>query len=130
MSPFWNAAGQGRLLLQRCASCGSYSFPALELCRSCFAVRLEWVEASGHASVYSFVVMHQAYHPSFADDIPYAVVDVALEEGPHITSKVVDVAPEDLVIGMKLEVAFEPVDASLALPVFRRASANPHSSLG
>lgn len=121
MTPFWDAASQGRLLVQRCSNCGTHGFPALEICTSCLSASLEWIETSGRASLFSFVVMHHAYHPGFADDVPYAVVDVLLEEGIHMISRVFDVTPDDLAIGMELEVAFEPTDAPVALPVFRRS---------
>lgn len=122
MAPFWQATSQGRLLIQRCSSCGAHCFPALEICSSCLSETLEWVEASGRASVFSFVVIHQAYHPGFADEIPYAVVDVLLEEGTHMISRVVDIAARDLTIGTELEVAFEQTSGSITLPVFRRST--------
>jgi uncharacterized OB-fold protein len=122
MQPFWDAARQHRLLIQRCADCERHQFPAVEHCPGCLGPNLRWVEASGRATLFSYVVMHQAHDPYFATKTPYAVVDVRLEEGPHVTSSVIDSPPEALRIGMELKVTFEEVSEALALPVFERAS--------
>jgi len=122
MRPFWDAAREHRLVIQRCADCERFQFPAVEHCPGCLGPNLRWVEASGRATLFSYVVMHQTHDPYFAARTPYAVVDVRLEEGPHVTSSVIDVSPDALHVGMKLEVAFEDVSEELALLVFARAT--------
>jgi uncharacterized OB-fold protein len=67
--------------------------------------------------------MHQIYHPYFADRVPYAVVDVKLDEGPHVTAAMAGVEPHEIEIGEAVSVDFEPVDGEIALPVFRRSAA-------
>jgi uncharacterized OB-fold protein len=124
MAPFWAAAREGRLVLQRCGKCGRFHFPAVETCSGCLTSdSLTWVDASGAGEVFSCVVMHQLYHPAFAAEVPYAVVDVKLAEGPRMISRVVDCTPGDLRIGMVVEVAFEPASEEFHLPVFRRRNA-------
>jgi len=65
-------------------------------------------------------VMHQAYHPGFADELPYAVVVVELEEGARMTTNVVDCPVGELRIGMPVEVVFEDATPEISLPKFRR----------
>jgi hypothetical protein len=67
---------------------------------------VEWRKASGRATLWSWIRMHQNYFPAFADETPYLVVLVELEEGPLIVSTLVD-PPERLELGMRLEAVFE-----------------------
>ena len=106
-------------MLQRCRACSRYQFPAVEFCPECLAAELEWVDASGKAEVFSYVVIHQSYDPYFSQRVPYAVVEVKLEEGPLMTSSVIDCDPSEIEIGMPLSVVFERLNDTIALPAFR-----------
>ncbi|HET9064131.1 MAG TPA: OB-fold domain-containing protein [Candidatus Binatia bacterium] len=121
MAPFWSAAKQGILVIQRCLRCGQHRFPAAERCSSCLAPELAWVEASGRGELFSFVVVHHALDPYFAERAPYLVADVKLEEGPHMTSTLIECLPAQARIGDALTVRFERVSDDLFLPVFRHA---------
>jgi len=122
LAPFFAAAREGRLVVQRCTACGLRRFPPRELCSGCLGTSNEWTDVSGRGEIFTFNVMHQVYHPAFAADVPYAVVVVKLAEGPKITSSVVDCPPGELRIGMPVEVVFERVSSEVALPKFRRAT--------
>ena len=61
---------------------------------------VEWVEASGRGTVYSFTVIRQNYSRPFRDWIPYVVALVDLEEGPRVMTNIVDCEPDDVRIGM------------------------------
>jgi hypothetical protein len=76
---------------------------------------------SGRGTISSWVVFHQLYFPSFAVDIPYAVVQVELEEGPRLISNLVGVKNQEIRIGMPVEVVFEDVTAEVTIPRFRPA---------
>lgn len=76
---------------------------------------------SGRGEVFSFYIMHQVYHPGFADAVPYAVVLVKLDEGPKMISNLVGVASHEIRIGMRVEVVFEDVNDEITLPKFRPA---------
>jgi len=119
MAPFWEAARRHELVVQRCRGCGAHRFPARDLCSRCLSREAEWVRVAGRGTVFSFAVMHQVYHPGFAAEVPYAVVLVELEEGARLLSNVVGCAPEDITIGMPVEVVFEDVSGEVTLPKFR-----------
>jgi uncharacterized OB-fold protein len=119
LAPFFAAAKRCQLVVQRCASCGLLRFPARELCSRCWSRDAEWTAVSGRGEVYSFYWMHQLYHPGFAGEIPYAVVVVRLEEGPHVTSNVIGCSRGELRVGMPVEVVFEDLSDDVALPKFR-----------
>jgi uncharacterized OB-fold protein len=123
LAPFFAAAREGRLLVQRCAGCAALRFPPREICSACLATEATWQPVSGRGVIFSYNVMHQIYHPGFAAAVPYAVVVVKLEEGPKITSNLVGCPPEGITVGMPVEVVFEQVSPEVTLPKFRpRAS--------
>lgn len=122
LAPFFAAAREGRLVVQRCGGCGTLRFPPRELCSTCLAREATWEHVSGRGEVFSYNVMHQVYHPGFVSEVPYAVVIVRLEEGPKITSNLVDCPVGEITIGMPVEVVFERVSPEVTLPKFRRRS--------
>lgn len=119
--PYWEGAKRHELLLQKCQECGHYRYPPGETCPSCLSDKLEWVKVSGRGSVYTWTVFHQAYHPAYKDDIPYAVVVVELEEGPRMITNLVNCRIEDIKMGMPVEVVFDDVTEEVSLPKFRPA---------
>lgn len=122
LAPFFAAAREGRLVVQRCGGCGTLRFPPRELCSTCLAREATWEHVSGRGEVFSYNVMHQVYHPGFVSEVPYAVVIVRLEEGPKITSNLVDCPVGEITIGMPVEVVFERVSPEVTLPKFRHRS--------
>jgi uncharacterized OB-fold protein len=122
MTPFWEAARRHELVVQRCRGCGTHRFPARDLCSRCLGRDAEWVRVSGRGTLFSYAVMHQVYHPAFADRVPYAVVVVELDCGARLLSNVPDVPLDGLRIGMPLEVAFEELAPEVVIPVFRPAA--------
>lgn len=121
LRPFFEAARRRELVVQRCRGCGALRFPPREVCSGCLGRESEWVPVSGRGEVFSFNVMHQVYHPGFADAVPYAVVVVRLAEGPKLTSNLVGVAPHDIRIGMPVRVVFEDLTDEVTLPKFAPA---------
>jgi uncharacterized OB-fold protein len=115
--PFWDAAREGRLAIQRCATCGRYQHPPTVTCPACGGAPA-WGDASGEGVVHTFTVFHRAYHPAFVDDLPYNVSIVRLAEGPLILSSVVGVAADELEVGMAVSVVFDRVSESITLPRF------------
>ena len=75
----------------------------------------------------TWVVFHRNWFPEFAADVPYAAVQVELDEGPRITSNLVGVANEDIRMGMAVEVVFDDGTPDVTLPRFRPISC--HQSL-
>ena len=117
MAPFWEAARRHELVVQRCSGCGAHRFPARDICSRCLSRQATWERVSGRGTIFSFVVMHQAYHPAF--QVPYAVVEVELEEGARMLTNVVGCPPDQVKIGMPVEVTFEAVNEDIAIPRFK-----------
>ena len=117
--PFFEGAQRGELVIQRCAGCRAYLAPGSRACTECLSESLEWVPASGRATLFTFAIMHQRYHPGFFDEIPYNIAVVELEEGPRLNTNIVGVPNERLRVGMPLVVTFEEVGEGVVLPKFR-----------
>jgi uncharacterized OB-fold protein len=117
--PFWDAAAQGRYVLPRCKACGRHFFRPEVACTHCFATDWTWVEASGLGALYTFSVLHKAPARGFV--VPLVLAVVELDEGPCVWSNVVGCAPDDVRIGMRLQVRFEQVAAGVWLPRFAPA---------
>jgi len=101
--PYWDAAANGRLVIQRCGDCSKAYFPPAPVCPHCTSRNLVWEEMSGRATLYSFVITASPW-PLWEMTAPMSVATVALEEGPRLLSTVVDCAqtPAALKIDMPL----------------------------
>jgi uncharacterized protein len=107
--PFWDAASRDRLHIPRCVTCDRAFFPPSPVCPHCTSRDVEWFDASGKATLYSFVI-HQRPHPLWETDGPRSVALVRLAEGPMLVSSIVDCpqTPEALVFDMDLRATFRP----------------------
>ena len=120
--PFWDGCARGELLLQRCRECGKPYFYPRPVCPACGSTDVEWFEASGRATLYSYVINHRPAR-GFEADAPYAIAVVELAEGPRMMTNIVGVpnTPEDLVLDMELQVTFEQ-RGDVTIPLFGPAT--------
>jgi uncharacterized OB-fold protein len=121
--PYWDAAREGRFLVARCGACGRAHHYPRPFCPFCWNADVTPETASGRATLYTHSTVFMNDLMPFAERLPYVAAVVDLEEGPRVMTTVVDCAPEDLRIGMALQVAFIPLDDELTAPVFRPADA-------
>jgi uncharacterized OB-fold protein len=119
--PFWDAANEKRLSIQKCKDCEKHIFYPRIGCPHCFSENVEWVEASGKGTVYSFTVVESNSPSAFINDIPYVVAVVKLEEGVQMLSNVVGCDPSEVSCDMPVEVTFEKLDDEFTLPKFKPA---------
>lgn len=118
-TPFWDGMREGRLMLQRCASTGEHLFPPVTFCPGSLETP-EWVEVRGKGTVFSWItVRHPVPRDIYADDVPYVVALVTLDEGCRMTGNIVDCAPEDVRADMSVEIVFNRVTDEITLPAFR-----------
>jgi len=116
---FWEGVKRQELVFQRCTGCGDWSHPPRPMCPKCRSLEKEWSPSSGKGTIHSWVTYQEAPHPGFK--APYSVVLVELEEGVRLVSNLVDVKPEEITIGMPVEVVFDQVTDEIVLPKFRKA---------
>jgi uncharacterized OB-fold protein len=106
------AAGlaDARLMLQRCTVCSTVQLGRIR-CDRCLAPTLTWIRSGERGAIHAFATMHKAYHPAFAERLPYNVGYVELDEGPRIVAGfAIDRAR--LRAGLRVRVAWGPGDAA------------------
>ncbi|MEL4180296.1 Zn-ribbon domain-containing OB-fold protein [Roseateles sp. PN1] len=115
---FWDGVREGRLLIQRCKSCGSLRHPPGPVCPSCHSFEWDTLQASGGGTVYSFVVMHYPEVPPFDHPNPIGLIE--LDEGTRLVAQLVGIKPSEVQIGQRVQVEFNAFnDGELVLPQFR-----------
>lgn len=113
--PFWEAAARHELVVQRCTACGHHQFYPRPYCLKCQSDGVEWVKARGTGTVYSMSVVHMAPGPGFTP--PYIVAVVELEEGPRLTTNLVE--SDSFKIGDPVQVTWRERADGPPVPVFR-----------
>ncbi len=121
---YWTSGADDVLRIQECTSCNSLLHPPQPVCRYCHGTELGHRVVSGRGTLAGFTVNHRFALPGLKP--PYVVSQVALVEDPRIrlTTNIIDSDPDDLYLGMSVEVDFEHVD-DVWLPVFRPAAEQP-----
>lgn len=119
--PFWDAAREGRLLIQRSKKTGKAVFYPRSVSPFGPDDELEWCEASGRGTIYTCTVARRPVAPQWANDPPLIIAIVELEEGCHLTTNIVDCDPDAVRIGMPVTAVFEAVTPEVTLVKFRPA---------
>ena len=118
---FWEGCRHHSLLIQKCHSCGALRHYPRPMCPKCNSMDYEWVKAGGKGKIYSWIVAVHQVHPALKT--PYIIAIVELEEGVRMNTNIVDCQPEELSLGMPVEVVFDDITQEVTLPKFRRVSA-------
>ena len=113
-APFWDAAAQDRLVLPRCRACGIFIWYPRTFCPDCHRSDVEWTDASGIGTVYSFTVSYRGPGP-WAEQAPYVIAYVELDEGPRVLTNIVGVDPEAVRVGDRVTAVFEPAGSTKVL---------------
>ena len=110
--PFFDAAADAVLLLQRCNICEAYLWPLREICTECLSTDLSWAPSNVKGAVHSFVIMHRLFHPAFQEDVPYNLTVVQLDEGPRVTSIIKGTNNEEIEVGMNVSANWHDVNGT------------------
>lgn len=116
--PFWDAAKQGKLVLQRCTETGKFQHPPRPVSVYTGRRTLEWHEVSGNGTIYGHTVVRIA-SPDLEGRIPLCCATVELDEGVRIIGNVLGCAPEDLQIGRRVRLAWDKLNDDVNYPAFR-----------
>lgn len=123
VQPFWDNALKGKLTAAKCKHCGTFQLPPQPFCFACQHRDYEWVELPGTGRIYTFTVVRHPLRPQLADAVPYAAGIIELDgtqgAGARLQANIIDCDPEKLRIGDRVQVVFEKVSDTLAVPRFR-----------
>jgi uncharacterized OB-fold protein len=119
--PFWDAARERRLAIQRCVACGRYQHPPNTICPRCLSTDLAWANMSGKGTVIAYTVMNEPVVNGFEQVIPYAcvIVELAEQSGLLILTNLVEAPASAARVGLEVELTFESTDRGFVLPQFR-----------
>ncbi len=119
--PFWSAAKNRKLVLQRCQRCATFNFHPKPWCIECGSRELAWTAAKPFGTVYSHTVSRTVAmnFQGWAADLPVVLCLIDLDDGARMYAQLTDCPPEDLRIGLRVEVYFEDISDEAAIPKFR-----------
>jgi uncharacterized OB-fold protein len=118
---FYKFCRAHELRFQRCTDCRTWRHIPRDMCAKCGSFNFEWARSSGRGTVFSWTTVTQPMLPQFAPLVPYAPAVIELDEGVRMVSWVTDVKPDDLALGIPVEVVFDDVTPEVTLPKFRRS---------
>lgn len=118
-APYWEAAQEGRLDIPLCGDCGKHHFYPRAICPHCHSDNLKFDTVSGRGEVHIFTIARRPAGPAFAEDVPYVVALIELEEGPRMMSRIQTDNPESVQIGARVEVTFVKATDEISFPYFR-----------
>ena len=117
---FWEGLKDGELRIQRCTSCGTLRHTPLPGCGECQSLDWDWIVSAGAGEIYSHVTVHYPQVPSFDYPLPIGLIE--LDEGTRIVANL-DMNPDDVKIGMRVQASVVAFDDELSLPVFAPVTA-------
>ncbi|HET9884127.1 MAG TPA: OB-fold domain-containing protein [Candidatus Binatia bacterium] len=119
--PFWEGAARSKFLLQKCRACGKVQFFPRVACVDCFG-ELDWIESKGTGKIHSFTLVRVPRNPAFKDEVPIYYINVILDEGVIVESKLVGEKKEKVKLGDNVKVVFEQThNREIKLPCFELA---------
>ncbi len=118
---FWAGLKAGEIRLPRCRQCDRFVFYPRTICPYCMGVEFDWVKVGSDGKVYSFTVVRRAMIPAFQEDVPYVLAIVELEEGPRLTTNIVNCPVDDVRVDMPVRATYDDVTADITLLKFEPA---------
>ncbi len=123
--PFWEAANEGRLVIQNCTACNRLQHPPAPRCGACSSGdNLEWRQLSGKGRIYNYGVVHDCPVRLLQEDQPFNVAVIMLDEDPGIQmfSHLPGTPPDEVPVGAAVEVVFEETANGQKVPEWRIAA--------
>jgi uncharacterized OB-fold protein len=119
--PYWDAAAEHRLVVQRCGSCGRMRMPPSPFCPTCRSQECDWPEPTGQPTIYSFTIVATAVTERQAAHVPYvpALIEFADAPGVRIVSNIVDAVIASIHIGAPVRIVWQDGPNGFSAPRFR-----------
>ena len=120
--PFWDAANEGRLIIQNCKACNRLQYPPMQTCDQCGSGdNLEWKEMSGRGKIYNYGVVYDSPVRLLHEDQPFNVAVIMLDEdqGIQMYSHLPGTPVDEVPVGASVEVVFEASANGQKVPEWR-----------
>ena len=118
--PFWTAAREGRLVMQKCAKCATFNFHPKPWCIECGSRDLSWEEVQPSGTVYSFTVSRSVAmnYPGWQAELPVLLCLIDMDDGVRLYGQLTDCDENTVEIGMRVGVHFESISEEAGVPKF------------
>ena len=123
--PFWDAANEGRLIIQNCTTCNRLQHPPTPTCDQCGSGdNLDWREMSGRGKIYNYGVVFDSPVRLLQEDQPMNVAVIMLDDDPVIQmfSHLPGTPVDEVTVGASVEVVFEASANGQKVPEWRVVS--------
>ena len=121
---FWDAANEGRLVVQNCRRCNRLQFPPFPVCDKCGSGDyLEWKQMSGRGKIYNYGVVHDCPIALLKEDLPFNLAVIMLDDDPEILmySHLPGIPVDQVPVGAAVEVIFEETANGQMVPEWKVA---------
>jgi len=121
--PFWTAAKNGKLVVQKCARCGQCNFHPKPWCIECGSRDIPWTEVKPTGTVYAYTVSRAVAMnlAGWQGELPVLFCLVDLDDGARLYAQVTGCTPETIRIGMRVQAYFEAISDDAGIPKFKPA---------
>jgi uncharacterized protein len=120
---FWRAGADGLLRILRCGACGFWIHPPSPICRRCHSKIVAPEPVSGRGIVFAYTVNHHQWRPDMEVPFTFATVELAEQQHLRVSTQIVGCIPEDVYVGMSVEVQFLAI-GDVWLPLFTPTANN------
>ncbi len=107
-------------MIHRCNTCRRFFHPPAPICPSCGSLDVGPEATSGRGTIATYTINQQAWTPELTAPYVVAIVELDDQPGLRLLSNVVGLPPEQVRIGMQVQVAFEQHE-DIWLPLFKKA---------
>jgi len=102
---FWENIERNNLVRPVCNACGNNFFSPQVVCPKCLSPDWIYETSNGNGKIYSYTVIHRPMGVGFPT--PFIVVDIDLEEGWRMYSRLLNCKINEVSIGLEVEVVFK-----------------------
>jgi len=120
---FWEAVKRRELVFQRCGKCREWMHPPRPMCYKCKSVDLRWEKSTGKGKIYSYVTFTREVNPLYVVPFEVVLVEMDDEKPVRMIANMLDTTPEELYIGMPVELDFYDVSEKHTIPIFKKRKA-------
>ena len=108
-APFWAAAAEGILKLQRCNACSHFQWGPEWICHHCLSDDLVFEAVEPRARIYSYERVWHPVHPALREQGPYLIVLVEFpnHDGVRMIGNLLGDPHQEVRIGAPVKAVFE-----------------------
>lgn len=114
--PFLDGVRRGILRVPECAACDTRFWTPQFACPSCLSTDVRWLDTDGRGVVYSHTTVHRSANPAVWPDVPYVLAVVHLDAGPHVLTRLIDCAADEVRVGDPVQAVPFEVNGSAVYP--------------